>query len=101
MKVTSPIPEYELVAPKEAVIAWRHNEVTRQILEIIKAERWNSLRRTVSAEVMGENLEQNVSRAIGYIEGLDFILETLEDVTKFVEDYEDERKAETDTTTVR
>ena len=99
MKVTSPVPEYELVAPKEAVIAWKHDEVTRQILDIIRAERDNSCRRTSSPEILGEFAEQKFGRAIGYVEGLDFILETMLEVTKFVEDIEDER--ETDSPAVR
>ena len=90
MKVTSPIPEYELVAPKEAIIAWKQNEVTRQILDIIRQERTSSCSRIASPEVLGDNMVQQVSRAVGYVEGLEFLLSTIMEVTKFVEDKEDD-----------
>ena len=89
MKVTSPIPEYELVAPKEAIIAWKQNEVTRQILDIMRQERDASRARIASPEVLGDNMIQQVSRAVGYVEGLEFLLSTIMEVTKFVEDKED------------
>ena len=90
MKVTSPIPEYELVAPKEAIIAWKQNEVTIQILDIIRQERISSCSRIASPEVLGDNMIQQVSRAVGYVEGLEFLLSTIMEVTKFVEDKEDD-----------
>ena len=89
MKVTSPIPEYELVAPKEAIIAWKHDEVTTQILDIIRQEKILSQARAASPEVLGDNMIQQVARAIGYVEGLEFLLSTIMEVTKFVEDKED------------
>ena len=89
MIVTSPIPEYELVAPKEAIIAWKHDEVTTQILNIIRMERDASRTRIVSPEILGDNMIQQVSRAVGYVEGLEFLLSTIMEVTKFVEDKED------------
>ena len=90
MKVTGMIPEYELVAPKEAIIAWKHNQVTTQIMDIIRQEQDNARRRGISPEVLGDNLIQKVSRAIGYVEGLEFLTDTILDVTNIIEDKEDE-----------
>ena len=90
MKIIGPIPEYELVAPKEAIIAWKQNEVTKQILDIMRQERDSSRARTTSPEVLGDNMIQQVSRAIGYVEGLEFLLSTIMEVTQFVEDKEDD-----------
>ena len=89
MKVTAPLPEYRLMAPKEAVIAWNHNAVTLQVMEIVRAEIESSCRRTLSGEILGENVAQNVARAVGYIEGLQFLTETIKEVTDFIEDIED------------
>jgi len=101
MKVTGVIPEYELVAPKEAIIAWKHNQVTKQIMDIIRQEQDSSRRRGISPEVMGDNLIQNVSRAIGYVEGLEFLTDTIMEVTEILEDKEDAKDDKTDTITVR
>lgn len=89
MKVTGVIPEYTLVAPKEAIIAWKHDQVTKQIMDIIRQEQDNARKRSVSQEVLGENLVQNISRAIGYVEGLEFLTDTIMDVTEVLEDMED------------
>ena len=101
MKVTGVIPEYELVAPKEAIIAWKHNQVTKQIMDIIRQEQDSARRRGISPEVMGDNLIQNVSRAIGYVEGLEFLTDTIMEVTEILEDKEDAKDDKTDTITVR
>ena len=92
MKVSSAIPEYELVAPKEAVIAWKHNVVTTQIMEIIKAEIENNYRRVGRGETLGDNAIQDTARVVGYVEGLKFLTETITEVTEFIEDYDDTRK---------
>lgn len=102
MRVTNPIPEYELVAPKEAIIAWKHNAVTQQVLQIIRQERQTSDRRIGGGETLGENIIQDTARAVGYSEGLDFLLTTMMEVTQVVEDSEDrDGKDAKDSATVR
>ena len=97
MKVTHPIPEYELVAPKEAVVAWKHNEVTRQVIEIVRQELDNSCQRVGRGETLGENVAQDTARAVGYTEGLRFLIETMLEVTRVLEDAEDEKNGEDST----
>lgn len=89
MRVTNPIPEYELVAPKEAIISWKHNAVTQQVLQIVRQERATSDRRIGGGETLGENIIQDTARAVGYSEGLDFLLTTMMEVTQILEDSED------------
>ena len=93
MKVTDAIPEYEIVAPKEALISWKHDKVSQQILAIVQAEITLSGERAASPEILGENLVQNAARAVGYVEGLKFAedLLMLRDVVETKEDA-DERK---------
>lgn len=88
MKITAPIPEHEIVAPKEAVIAWKHNAVTQQVLKICEQELINSQERLSMGETLGEHVEQKTARAVGYMDGLNFIM-TIMDVVNFVEDKED------------
>ena len=93
MKVTDAIPEYEIVAPKEALISWKHDKVSQQILAIVQAEITLSGERAASPEILGENLVQNAARAVGYVEGLKFAedLLMLRDVVDTKEDA-DERE---------
>lgn len=57
MKVSNPVPEYEIIAPKEAIISWKNDPVTRQILDIISAEKINSYVRIGEGETLGANCE--------------------------------------------
>ena len=93
MKVSDAIPEYEIVAPTEALISWKHNAVSQQILKIVQAEITLGGERAASPEILGENLVQNAARAVGYVEGLIFLedLLMLRDVVETKEDA-DERK---------
>ena len=89
MIVTEAIPEYQIIAPKEALIAWRNDPITKQILDIVATEEINSSVRVGKGETLGENIEQDTARAVGYIEGIGFLADLLE--TKFIiEDKEDE-----------
>ena len=88
MIITGAIPEYEIIAPKEAVIAWKHDEVTLQILRIIREEIEASEVRMGRGESLGEDAIQKTARAVGYIDGLKF-LETITDVIDILEDNED------------
>lgn len=101
MKVTGVIPEYEIVAPKEAIVAWKHNAVTKQVMDIIRQEQENSRKRAVSPEVLGDNVVQQVARAIGYVEGLEFLTDTIMEVTNVIEDKEDDNDGKTHTVTIR
>ena len=94
MKVTNPIPEYQIVAPNEALYAWKHNEVTQQILSIINQEKLNSSLRIGTGETLGDNVVQDTARAVGYMEGLGFLLDLvqLQFVVEGMED-EDDRKS--------
>jgi len=92
MKVVAAIPEYELVAPKEAVIAWKHDLVTQQILGAVNQEILLSNERVGQGETLGENVIQDTARAVGYVEGLKFLALIMEAVN-FIEDaYEREDK---------
>ena len=96
MKVVNPTPEYELVAPKEAIIAWKHNAVTQQIVDAVKQEINNSNDRVGKGETLGENIIQDTARAVGYVEGLEFLARIM-DIANFIEDaYEREGKEDTD-----
>ena len=95
MKVTPNIPEYEIVAPHEAIIGWKNNEVTRQVLEIVTAERVSSGVRMAEGETLGEDIVQNTARAVGYNEGLVF-LEDLLELRFVVANKEDEDEKDTD-----
>ena len=94
MKISSPIPEYEIIAPNEALYAWKHNEVTQQILKIVNQEKMNSSLRVGTGETLGENVIQQTARAVGYIEGLGFLIDLvqLQFVVEGMED-EDDRKS--------
>ena len=95
MKVTPTVPEYEIIAPHEAIIGWKNDPVTRQILDIISAERVGSGVRLGDGETLGDNIVQDTARAVGYIEGLVFLEDLLE--MRFVvankEDKEDEENS--------
>src|SRR3990167_1674735 len=88
MIITGAIPEYEIIASKEAVIAWKHDEVTLQILRIIREEIEASEVRMGRGESLGEDAIQKTARAVGYIDGLKFLI-TITDVINILEDNED------------
>ena len=94
MKVTGATPEYDLIAPKEAIIAWKQNPVTRQIMAIVDQELETSYHRVGNGETLTENTERDTGRAVGYIEGLTFIrnIEQLINQIEDAEDAEDERR---------
>ena len=94
MNVTDAIPEYEITAPKEALISWKHNQVSQQLLAIVQAEIKTSGERAASPEILGENLVQNAARAVGYVEGLRFAedLLMLRDVVDTKEDADEHEK---------
>jgi hypothetical protein len=89
MNVTNPIPEYTIVAPKEAIISWKKDPITRQILELVSMERMKSCVRVGEGETLGDDIVQSTARAVGYIEGLEF-LENLVDTKFVVENTEDD-----------
>ena len=88
MDVTNAIPEYRIIAPKESIISWKNDPITRQVLEIVAAEKIESSIRLGSGETLGDNIVQATSRGVGYIEGLGF-LESLLDLTDIVDNKED------------
>ena len=94
MRVSDSIPEYEIVAPTEALISWKHNQVSQQLLAIVQAEIKTSGERAASPEILGENLVQNAARAVGYVEGLRFAedLLMLRDVVDTKEDADEHEK---------
>ena len=104
MQVTRPLFEYEIVAPSEAIVSWKHNAVTIQVLDIVNQEINNSQSRVGQGETLGDNIVQDTARAVGYVEGLMF-LRTMMDIVNFIEDREDaedERKqTKKDTKAVR
>ena len=93
MQVSDGIPEYEIVAPKEALISWKHDEVTKQVLAIVHTEIVSSDQRIGNGETLGDNVVQNTARAVGYIEGLKFLEAILElrDVVGKTEDDDGEK----------
>ena len=103
MKVSDAIPEYEIVAPTEALISWKHNAVSQQILKIVQAEITLSGERAASPEILGENLVQNAARAVGYVQGLKFAedLLMLRDVVDTKEDADDADKRKESSNAVR
>ena len=94
MQVSDAIPEYQIVAPKEALLSWKHDDVTKQVLEIVQAEIISSGQRIGNGETLGDNVVQDTARAVGYCEGLKFLEAILElrDVVERRED-DDDRKA--------
>ena len=92
MKVTGATPEYDLVAPKEAIIAWKHNPVTVQIMAIVDQELEHSYHRVGNGETMTDHTERDTGRAVGYIEGLTFI-RNIEQLINQIEDKEDAEDA--------
>lgn len=91
MLVTNPIPEYEILAPNEAIISWKHNAVTQQVLDIIDQELQAASLRIGKGETLGENVIQDTARAVGYVDGLEFMRHLFE-LTFVVEGVEDDRK---------
>jgi hypothetical protein len=99
MLVTNPTPEYEIVAPNEAIVAWKQNAVTVQVLDIIDQELQASSLRIGKGETLGDNIIQDTARAVGYVDALEFMrhLFELAFVVKGVEDdreYGDEQTEE-------
>jgi hypothetical protein len=94
MRVSDAVPEYEITAPNEALISWKHDPVSKQVLEIVQTEIILSGQRAASPEILGENLVQNAARAVGYVEGLQFLedLLMLRDVVDTKEDADDADK---------
>ena len=94
MIVTGAAPEYDLIAPKEAIVAWKHNPVTVQIMAIVEQELEHSYHRVGNGETMTDHTERDTGRAVGYIEGLTFIrnIEQLINQIEDAEDAEDERR---------
>lgn len=88
MKVSDAIPEYEIIAPTEALISWKNNSVTQQVLRIIEEEALTSSQRMGRGETLGDGIVQNTARAVGYVEGLAFA-ETLFKLGNVVETQED------------
>ena len=78
MPITPAIPEYEIIAPHEALISWKNNRVTQQVAEILSLEQENSYRRVGDGETLGDNVIQETARAVGYVEGLKFAVDLLE-----------------------
>lgn len=93
LKIVAPSPEYEIIAPKEAIVAWKHDEVTQQIISIVQQEIDQANNRLGRGETLGENAVQDTARGVGYVEGLRF-LETMMEVIDFLEDKEDDSKVE-------
>lgn len=100
MQVSEAIPEYEIVAPKEALISWKHDQVTKQVLEIVEKEIHSSEMRLGNGETLGELVAQNTGRAVGYCEGLKFLQSILE-LQDVVENKEDADDAEKDSDSIR
>jgi hypothetical protein len=103
VNVSDAIPEYEIVAPNEALISWKHDQVSIQIRAIVQAEILLSRTRAASPEILGENVVQNAARAVGYVEGLTFLedLLMLRDVVDTKEDKDDADKREEGSKPVR
>ena len=103
MKVSDAVPEYEIIAPQEALISWKHNPVSKQVLEIVQAEIILSGERAASPEILGADIVQNAARAVGYVEGLKFIedLLMLRDVVETKEDADDADKRKESSNAVR
>src|SRR3990167_7859593 len=96
MKVTNSIPEYQIIAPKEAIISWKNDKISKQVLEIVSQEQMLSGVRIGAGETLGENIIQDTARAVGYVEGLEFLARIM-DIANFIEDaYEREGKEDTD-----
>ena len=91
MLISDPIPEYEITAPTEAIIKWRHDPVSYQVLEIVKTEIQSSLVRIGNGETIGDAIIRDTARAVGYVEGLRFLEAILElrDVVEKKEDVDD------------
>ena len=100
MQVSNGIPEYEIIAPKEALISWTHDEVTKQVLAIVQAEILSSNQRLGNGETLGDDVVQNTARAVGYIDGLKF-LESILELLDVVEKKEDADDAEKDSDSIR
>ena len=78
MPITPAIPEYEIIAPHEALISWKNNRVTQQVAAILSQEKDSSYRRVGNGETLGDNVIQDTARAVGYVEGLQFAVDLLE-----------------------
>ena len=91
MLVTNPVPEYAIVAPNEAIVAWKHDAVTIQVLDIIDQELQASSLRIGKGETLGENIIQDTARAVGYVDALEFMRHLFE-LTFVVEGVEDDRE---------
>ena len=91
MQISDPIPEYEIIAPKEAIINWQHDPLSQQILNIVQAEIIYSGQRIGKGETLGDNIIQATARAVGYTEELEFLekLFTLREVVESKEDTDD------------
>ena len=100
MQVSDAIPEYEIIAPKEALISWKHDPVTKQVLDIVQAEILTSSERLGNGETLGENVVQATARGVGYCEGLKF-LESILQLRDVVEDKEDVDDRQKDSKAVR
>lgn len=89
MSVSYPQSEYEIIAPNEALIGWKHNKVTQQVANIVEQEILVRSRRVGGGETLGEDVVQATARAVGYIEGLQFAADLLE--FKFVVDTKEDK----------
>jgi len=94
MKVTQEIPEYQIIAPKEAIIRWKHDEITRQMVEILKNDRILRLSEIGDGITIGDRTAEATNRAVGYLEGIGFVLELFE--LKFVVEDDDDRAGKED-----
>jgi len=77
MSITDAIPEYEIIAPHEALINWKHNKVTQQIKDILATELAYSGTRIGRGETLGDDVAQATARVVGYVEGLQFAVDLL------------------------
>ena len=97
MPITPAIPEYEIIAPHEALISWKNNKVTQQVAAILAEEKDTSYQRVGNGETLGDNVIQDTARAVGYVEGLQFAVEllSLKFVVATAEDIDDKQEGST------
>jgi len=78
---------------KEEVATWRLDPVTSEILRRLRQERWESLENMASGTTLGTTAAettQHTADAVGYIRGLDYVLEFQGDPEPEKEQQDDE-----------
>lgn len=98
MSEVKEVVEYSINAPKEAILAWKYDNVTQLVLKLVQNEIQDWQTRLGSGMTLGDKTVEDTARVVGIVQGLGFLDEVLR--TQFLQE-EDEDESTSPTADIR